>query len=118
LVGQKHKGYKSAKILKENDCGNDIVAFHCQQAIEKVLKGYILCKNNEVIEGHSLIFLCKEASKINKVFRNYLKDCALINQYYIETRYPADVPLVVTDDEAEECIKITEDIYHMVLSNI
>lgn len=25
---------KSAKILKQNDCGNDVVAFHSQQAIE------------------------------------------------------------------------------------
>jgi len=40
--------------------------------------------------------------------------CAFVNQYHIETRYPADIPLVVSDDEANECISIAEEIYKMV----
>ncbi|MDK2877390.1 MAG: hypothetical protein PWR06_106 [Thermoanaerobacteraceae bacterium] len=34
---------KAARVLKQNDCGNDIVAFHCQQAIEKALNS----RNND-----------------------------------------------------------------------
>lgn len=109
---------KSAKILKENDCGNDIVSFHCQQSIEKALKGFLLCMRNEIVEGHSLIYLCKESSRINMEFKRYLKDCAFVNQYYIETRYPADIPLIVSEEEAEECIKIAEEIYDLVGKSI
>ena len=105
---------KSAKVLKQNDCGNDVVAFHCQQAIEKSLKGYLLKQTGQVAEGHSLIYLCKEASSYHTEFKKRLKDCAFVNQYYIETRYPADIPLVVSDDEANECISIAEEIYKMV----
>jgi len=53
---------KSAKVLKQNECGNDVVAFHCQQAIEKALKGFLLRKTGQIAEGHSLIYLCKEAA--------------------------------------------------------
>jgi len=31
-----------AEILMEHDGGNDLVAFHCQQAMEKTLKGWLL----------------------------------------------------------------------------
>ena len=108
---------KSAKVLKDNDCGNDVVAFHCQQAIEKSLKGYLLKQTGELVEGHSLIYLCKKASVIQTNFKSKLKDCAFVNQYYIETRYPADIPLVVTEEEATECITIAEEIYNMVLQS-
>lgn len=109
---------KSAKVLKLNDCGNDIVAFHCQQSIEKSLKGYLLKQKGQVVEGHSLIYLCKEASNYNTEFKKRLKDCAFVNQYYIETRYPSDIPLVVADDEANECISIADEVYKMVNESI
>lgn len=108
---------KSAKVLKKNDCGNDVVAFHCQQAIEKALKGIILKNTSEITEGHSLLYLCKQDSNFMPKIKSKLKDCAFVNQYYIETRYPADIPLIVTDEEALECIFIAETIYGMVLEN-
>lgn len=117
-IDKSERDLKSAKILKENDCGNDIVAFHCQQCIEKSLKGFLLRKFGNVVEGHSLIYLCKESSKVKDTFKKYLKDCAFVNQYYIETRYPADIPLVVTDEEADECISIAEKIYNTVINNL
>lgn len=109
---------KSAKVLKQNDCGNDIVAFHCQQAIEKALKGFLLKQTRQVAEGHSLIYLCKEASSYYAELKNHLKNCAFVNQYYIETRYPSDIPLVVSDNEAEECIAIAEAVYKLVKEDI
>lgn len=113
-IDKSFRDIKSAKVLKEHECGNDMVAFHCQQGIEKAFKGFLLFANNELVEGHSLIYLCKEVSKINIEFKNYLKDCAFVNQYYIETRYPSDIPLVVSDEEAEECIRIAEIIYKLI----
>lgn len=109
---------KSARVLKQNDCGNDVVAFHSQQAIEKSLKGFLLKKIGRVVEGYSLIYLCKEASNYCVEFKKHLKDCAFVNQYYIETRYPADVQLIVSDEEAEECITIAKEINKMVIDNI
>jgi HEPN domain-containing protein len=105
---------QSAKILFEYEGDYSIVAFHCQQAIEKALKGYILKHRGNLLVGHNLVFLCKEASLVDPSVNNYLKDCAYINQFYIESRYPADIPAFLSQDEAQECISISE----MVLNHI
>lgn len=112
------KDLKSARILKEHDCGNDTAAFHCQQAIEKALKAYLLYKTKELQEGHSLIFLCKVASTHNLEFKKFIKDCAYINQYYIETRYPADNPIFITEEEINECLDITNVVVNKILEII
>jgi len=52
----------------------------------------------------------RSSLKFDIEFRGQLKNCAFVNQYYVETRYPADVPLIVSDDEANECILIAENI--------
>ena len=117
-IEKAYRDIKSAKVLKEHDCGNDMVAFHCQQAVEKLLKAYIIAEAGFIISSHSLIFLCKEAAKYNFEFKKYMKDCAFVNQFYIETRCPVDEPLVVTDDEADECISISEKIYGLVTKQI
>lgn len=69
------RGIKSAKILKEHDCGNDVVAFHCQQSVEKSLKAYLISKGEGIVSGHSLIYLCKLSDKHNSEFKKYIKDC-------------------------------------------
>lgn len=97
---------RGAQILFEHDGGYDLVAFHCQQTIEKVLKGWLLKTTNELMEGHSLTYLCRKAISAGADMRKYLKDCAFVNQFYIETRYPSDDGALVSKDEAQECLNI------------
>ncbi|MBN1050093.1 HEPN domain-containing protein [Clostridium botulinum] len=117
-IDKAERDIKSAKILKEHECGNDVVAFHCEQAVEKSLKAYLIFKGEGIVSGHSLIYLCKVSEKHNNDFKQYIKDCGFLNQYYIETRYPADNPLIVSDYESEECVKIAEEIYRIVISKL
>lgn len=44
----------AAKILSEDDRCYRLSAFHCQQAIEKALKAYILLKSDVLVDGHNL----------------------------------------------------------------
>ncbi|EYE87312.1 DNA-binding protein [Fervidicella metallireducens AeB] len=100
------KDMRSAEILFEHDADNGIVCFHCQQAIEKYLKGFLINVTGELHEGHNLVKLCKKALAYNKALSEFIKDMAFVNTYYIETRYPAEDPLLVSKEDAEECIKI------------
>ncbi|MEN6326909.1 MAG: HEPN domain-containing protein [Syntrophomonas sp.] len=104
------KDIRSARILFQYDADNEIICFHCQQAIEKYLKGYLVFMNGELQEGHSLIKLCKKAMLQDKSFGELLKDMAYVNTFYLETRYPAVDPLLVSTDDAEECLKITDKV--------
>ena len=102
------KDLEGAKILFKYGGDLSIVAFHCQQSIEKLLKGYILKETQTLSEGHSLVYLCRQIMNFDSSIRMYLKDCAYVNQFYLETRYPADLPTIITNEEAEECILIAE----------
>lgn len=102
------KDLNGAKILFEHDADYGLVCFHCQQSVEKSLKGYLIFKTGMLTEGHSLIRLGKKAAEFEDSFKKHIKDFAFINAFYIETRYPAEDPLIVTEDDAIECINLTE----------
>jgi HEPN domain-containing protein len=68
--------------------------------------------------GHSLIKLCKKASEFDSEFRSYIKDCAFLNGYYIETRYPAEDPLIAEKDDVEEGMQITLNILNSINKKI
>jgi len=67
---------------------------------------------------HGLLYLCKKVSEKNKAFLEYLDGCAFVNEYYIETRYPNENPLVVSTEDAQKCMDIAEKILNKVLSCI
>ena len=101
---------RGAQILSEHGADNSLVAFHCQQAIEKIIKGYILRETGRLLEGHSLVYLVRSASAFDGDFRRFMKDCAFVNQFYVETRYPADVPAPVDERELAECIDTAKEV--------
>lgn len=70
-------------------------AFHCQQCIEKALKGYLLFKSRKLLDGHNLTWLCKQAAMMDGGFTEYIDESVVLNRYYIETRYPADIPVEI-----------------------
>lgn len=99
---------RAAKILYDNGGDLALVAFHCQQAIEKMLKGYILENTATLLDGHSLVFLLRRASTFDVDVKEFLRECAFVNQFYIEARYPADLPDEVDADEAGQCLSTAE----------
>jgi len=112
------KDFKGAKILYEYGGDYGLVLFHLQQSVEKYLKGYLIYKTGLLQDGHSLIKLCKKASNYNAEFRKFIKDCAFLNGYYIETRYPAEDPLIADEEDVKEGIKFTEEILLFIEQSI
>jgi HEPN domain-containing protein len=108
--------YSSASILAEHGGDYSIIAFHCQQAAEKALKGLLLEETETLSDAHSLIYLCKQAAKLEPKVCGFLKDCAYLNQFYIETRYPADDPMEIEESEMAECMRIAKDLLDIILS--
>ena len=99
----------SAKILFEHvkqPC--EIICYHCAQSVEKFLKGYIAYQNIEPKKTHNLIYLNEECRKVDNMFLNVLKECAFINRFANEVRYPHRIG--ATPEDAEICIKFTDKI--------
>ncbi|MDR2931738.1 MAG: HEPN domain-containing protein [Oscillospiraceae bacterium] len=108
----------SAKHLKDYDTCFNNAAFHCQQTIEKALKAYILLKSNELVDGHNLTWLCKRAMRYDREFSKWLDESASLNRCYIETRYPADIPLDLTSDEISRYYNMALEMYRFICAEV
>lgn len=68
--------WPAAELLMQNERCYNLSAFHCQQAIEKGLKGYILFRTGNLVDGHNLTWLCKQAVKLDGTFARWLSQSA------------------------------------------
>lgn len=109
---------ESAKILNENNGANSIIAFHSQQAAEKMLKAFFLYKTKETIHGHSLAYLLKRCKNQDSAFDEIEDHIYILDDYYIETRYPADTPIDITDTDAKRSIESAEIVLEFISEKI
>lgn len=97
--------------------GNDFcnIAFHCQQAIEKAFKGFLLFRTGNHFDGHNLTYLCRQAIHHEPdIFTDYLDESAALNSLYIETRYPTDLPMELGESEVRGYLEMAEDIFSAI----
>jgi HEPN domain-containing protein len=107
----------AAKLLELGDTLN-AAAFHCQQCIEKALKGYILFKTHQHVDGHNLTWLCRQAIKSDRRFTEWLDESVILNRYYIETRYPADMPLELTSKTVNRAYDMARAMYRFICAQV
>ena len=106
---------RSAEILiKDIQPPTDTVCFHCQQAVEKYLKGYLTLKGIEFIKSHDLDYLLKLCVDSNREFESFRETALTLNKYGIETRYPADIPIYYPPEEAKKAIDLTKGIINFI----
>ena len=75
----------------------EVIAFHCQQATEKYLKGALVIIGEEPPYIHDLNKLCKLAIKHRPSFTSILSPCAIITQFSVQPRY--DFGLSLSEDD-------------------
>lgn len=106
---------RTAEILvKESQPPTDTLCFHCQQAVEKYLKGYLTEKRVEFLKSHDLDYLLKLCIDIASEFGQYQETVLILNKYGIEPRYPADIPVYYSVEEAKKAIELAKEIIRFV----
>ncbi len=108
----------AAELIISNPRCYKLVAFHCHQVLEKVFKGYMLFKNNRLMDGHNLLWLCQQVSKVDEDFIDFFDECVLINHCYIETRYPSDLLFEVTREQADKMLAATKQVFGSICHKI
>ena len=103
-----------ARIL--HTYGGDMynIAFHCQQGIEKALKGYLLFRTGRHFDGHNLTYLCRQAINLDRAFAEYLDESAALNNLYIETRYPTDLPFSLSETQVSRLYGMAERMFSAI----
>ena len=84
------------------------ITFHCQQAAEKYLKGYLVFKGVEPSKIHALPLLLKECEKFSVDFFELFEKCVFMNKYAVLPRYPNE--LEITAEDISLVFKYTREI--------
>lgn len=117
-IDRAEEDLEAARLLLEADDVLNSATFHCQQCIEKALKGYILFKTRRPVDGHNLTWLCRQAIKLDPHFTEWLDESAALNRYYIETRYPSDIPLTLTKGNVITIYQMADKMYRFICEEI
>jgi len=101
--------FDSALILNDaNRKYNEIICYHCQQAVEKYLKAF-LCYNNVIPPKiHVLESLCAMCSEFDSSFNNIAKDCSYLSPFAVKSRYPLEIE--ITDINTSKSLEIVREI--------
>ena len=92
-----------------------MICFHCQQFIEKSLKGYLSYKNIDFGKTHDLEVLLKTCVKEDKDFSDLdIKDLTF---YAVEVRY-TDEFYVPTVTEAKESYEVAKKVKKLVFEKL
>ena len=96
------------------------VCFHAHQAVEKLLKGFILSRGKRVPRTHSLLDLGRLAQELG--FPRELRDkIRILDGYYLPTRYPDAIPNLShlpQREEAEEALSLAKRVGNWLTTNI
>jgi HEPN domain-containing protein len=93
----------------------DISCFHCQQAVEKYLKTFLIFHKKDFPKTHNIDLLLKSCSAINDRFKEV--DVKNLEDFAVRGRYPHDFLLPLMD-EAVEFYQITLEIKELVMKEI
>ena len=99
----------SAKLLSEAvHKPYEIICYHCAQAAEKYLKGYLPYKNIVPKKTHDLVFLNHLCLETDNEFSNIKTMCDFLNRFVNDIRYPHKFE--VYDDDVNFSISSAEKI--------
>jgi HEPN domain-containing protein len=81
--------FESAKILNASvRRPHEIICYHCAQAVEKYLKGYLIWNDITPERTHNLRYLNDICIEKDKAFENMKTACDISNRFNNDIRYP------------------------------
>lgn len=101
--------------LNENDIVTDACCFHCQQAVEKLLKSYLIFKETGYPYTHNLEFLLKKCKEIDSDFDSL--DTQDLTDYAVDIRYGEDF-LIPSINDTKEAYKKAVEVKNFVFKKI
>jgi HEPN domain-containing protein len=66
--------------------------FYAQQAAEKALKAVLFSQGSRMVLAHSVRELARQCQQHEPAFAEVADEAALLDQFYIPTRYPNGLP--------------------------
>ncbi len=85
---------------------SDTVCFHCQQAAEKYLKGFLAWHKVAFAKTHDLLELLRQVKEVTVTDAEMLSTCLLLlDPYSVGVRYPLEYEREPDEHEVEEAVE-------------
>ncbi len=110
-----HDLLSAQRLLEIEPLILDNACFHCQQAIEKCLKAYLIYNEFDIQKTHDIIALLNQCSNFDSIFGTI--DPMDINAYAVNGRYP-DANLMPSKEEAESYYRLALEVKSLVTERI
>ena len=115
LIKAKHDLAAADKLVADSDPLLDTAIYHCQQAAEKSIKGFLAFHDQPLEKTHNIETLLKLAVPYEAKFSRWLSIANRMTEYTFAFRYP-DVVMEPARAECEQAMENAANIYAFVLS--
>ncbi|MDB5123111.1 MAG: DNA-binding protein [Mucilaginibacter sp.] len=110
-----HDLMSAQRLLEIEPVILDNACFHCQQAVEKCLKAYLIYNGLDIERTHNIVALLNQCANFDPVFGTI--DPLDINAYAVQGRYP-DSNLMPSKEEAESYYQLALQIKSLTSNRI
>ena len=93
----------------------DTAIYHCQQAVEKAIKGWLVYQDKSFGKTHDLRLLVSQAAEVDLQFAEWFDIAVQVSPYATAYRYPGEI-LEPTEEEYEGVFKAASQFYNFVCS--
>ena len=91
----------------------EIICYHCQQCIEKLLKGVLISKDVTLRKTHDLGLLAEMLQDYTDVDEKYLEMCDDLTPYGVKIRYPQE--LFIEEYHVEKALGETQELHDWLI---
>lgn len=87
----------------------EVICYHCQQSVEKIIKGIIiLCGQNSIPKSHDLSFLMNQIKKQIRIEEKFYDYADELTPYGVAVRYPNE--LFLEECHAVKALEMSKEI--------
>jgi HEPN domain-containing protein len=95
----------------------DTAIYHCQQAAEKAVKGYLAFRDHRLERSHDIVRLAEIASSYEVSFNAHSEAAITLTPYATAYRYPGEsATLEPSRAEFDEALRLSGKLFDFVLS--
>lgn len=116
LIKAENNFKTAVQSFKYEEIVTDTLCFHCQQAVEKYLKAYLVSKDISPAKTHRIELLLEKCMEFDSSFEE-LQNAVDLNIYAIEQLYPDDF-YIPSIEEAEEAIELATTVKQFILKRL
>ena len=115
LTRASHDLIAARKLSAEPDSHLDTAIYHCQQAGEKAVKGFLAWHDEAPVRTHNIVALAEQAANYETGFSAQRNAATRLTRYVTEFRYPGG-PIEPPRPEFDQALADATGIYNFVLS--